>query len=414
MCYAAVMRLFALLLLPALAAAACVGDDNGNGPGDSGAPDTASPPLDAAPEAEASAPADAALQCEAGTADCDPNTPGCETDVLTSDTNCGSCGHDCGGTNSCVAGVCQPMAIATNVSSPISLSVSGTSVFWMVDTEVQRCPVTGCTTQYPGDVGDGVHVAKYSTSGASYITADNTNVYFVGWTSDNGTNGIYYCALAGCGLYPPSGLATSDDYALEVAGNTKNLYWLNGSDGFLMRVRKSDGNAKNLGIPYLTSLFDVAADDGHVLITDSSAAVNGGGLYVCGDPQNDCTTFVKLLDDARNVTTNGTLAFVSQSTNAIVSCDLTNGCSGSGTPVTPSEAGLVAITADASAVYWAIKGSGSNGTIRACALPDCPGGPRTLASNQSNPRSIVNDQDFVYWANGGTTANTGSIMRVRK
>lgn len=406
------MRLVGFFLPFAAMFLACVGDDSGNPQKDSGGPDVFVPPTDAGAD---SPPMDAATTCDAGTADCNPNVPGCETSLTTSDTNCGACGHDCGGTGLCSAGVCQPMTIASAVSSPISLSVSGSSVFWMIDTEVQRCPITGCPSQYPSDVGDGVHVPKYSTAGPSYISADTTNVYFAGYTTDYSVQSIFYCLLAGCGGNSPVGFGSGDNYSTQMVGNTANLYWVNGNNGTVTRLRKSDKNAYNLAIPYLVALSNLAADDDHVLITDSDAPVNGGGLYVCKDAKSDCAGgFPLLLDTAQYVATNGTLAVVNQpSTGAIVTCDMTAGCSGSGTSLATGETGVSAITADASAVYWAIKGTGTNGTIRTCALPNCAGGARTLASNQALPRSIVNDGNFVYWANQGAT-NTGSIVRVRK
>jgi hypothetical protein len=405
------MRLF-FILFPVCCIGACVGDSTVAPPQDSGAPDT-SLPQEAGVD---SSPIDAALVCEAGTADCNSTIPGCETSLLTSDTNCGACGHDCGGVGLCTAGVCQPLAIATAVSSPITLSVSGPSVFWVVDTEVQRCPITGCTTKYPGDVGDGVHVPKYSQTGPYYIDTDTTNVWWPGYTTDYTQQSIFYCAVAGCGGNPPSAVAgvSGDNYSTQMTGNTANLYWVNGNNGTVTRVRKSDKTSLNLPIPYLTSLANIAADDNHVLITDSSAPVNGGGLYVCSDASTDCAgKFALLLDTAQYVTTNGTLAVVNQpSSGAIVTCDLSAGCSGSGTVLTMGEMNVSAITADANAVYWAI---GTGGTIRTCPLPSCAGGPQTLASAQLTPRSIVNDPSFVYWANQGTTtANTGSIMRVAK
>jgi hypothetical protein len=50
--------------------------------------------------------------CPAGTADCNPGVPGCETNINTDDSNCGGCGivcQDVNGTNTCVNGVCQPV-----------------------------------------------------------------------------------------------------------------------------------------------------------------------------------------------------------------------------------------------------------------------------------------------------------------
>ena len=400
-------------LLPMLLVTACVGDDSSNPPKDSGAETSAEAGVDAPADV---GPADVATTCEAGTADCDPNVAGCETTLATDDKNCGACGHDCGGTGLCQAGVCAPQTIASNVATPVSLSVSGSSVFWLVDQEVQRCPVTGCSG-FPGDVGDGVHVPQNWQASPWFITADSQNVYWVGYTSDPSQNQIFRCPVAGCGGNSPPAIATGDNYSLTLVGNTANLYWLNSNNALITRVRKSDSNSVSLpGTSNLLGMFDLATDDKHLLVTNPTAPVNGGGVWVC-DATTDCssTSFTLLLDTATNVATNGALAFVSQqATGNIVSCDVANGCSGSGTPITPGETGVVAMTADANAVYWAIKGTGSNGTIRACTLPSCAGGPRTLASGQALPRSIVNDANFVYWANQGATTNSGSIMRVRK
>jgi hypothetical protein len=397
----------------ALVVVGCVGDSNVSPPQDSGV-DTS-----VQPEAGVDAPVDSALVCEAGTAHCASTGSSCETSLLTSDANCGACGHDCGGTGLCQAGICQPMPIATSVSSPISLSVSGSSVFWVIDTEVQRCPITGCTTTYPGDVGDGVHVPKYSQTGPYYIATDTTNVYWPGYTTDYTMQSIFFCAVAGCGGTAPAALPGigSDNYATQMTGNTANLYWVDGNNGTVTRIRKSDKTQLNLPIPYLTALANIAADDNHVLITDTSAPVNGGGVYVCKDATSDCVgKFTLLLDTAAYVATNGTLAVVNQpSTGSIVTCDMGAGCSGTGTVLASGEMGVSALAADTNAVYWAIKGTGTNGTIRTCPLPNCTGGAQTLATSQSTPRSITNDTSFVYWANQGTTtANSGSIMRIAK
>jgi hypothetical protein len=48
------------------------------------------------------------FSCTSGWGNCDGNAVnGCETYLNTSINNCGSCGHVCGTGQSCVAGVCQ-------------------------------------------------------------------------------------------------------------------------------------------------------------------------------------------------------------------------------------------------------------------------------------------------------------------
>jgi hypothetical protein len=58
--------------------------------------------------------------CLAGFGDCDDNLDnGCESDLRSSSTSCGACGHDCLG-GGCVEARCQPVALSTledNVSS---------------------------------------------------------------------------------------------------------------------------------------------------------------------------------------------------------------------------------------------------------------------------------------------------------
>ncbi|MBI5481377.1 MAG: choice-of-anchor D domain-containing protein, partial [Deltaproteobacteria bacterium] len=75
--------------------------------------------------------------CAAGYDDCngDPND-GCETNTLTSSSNCGTCGHVCGnphGTTGCVVGVCKP-----------------TCATWWADCDGD--PSNGCETNTQTDV----------------------------------------------------------------------------------------------------------------------------------------------------------------------------------------------------------------------------------------------------------------------
>lgn len=45
--------------------------------------------------------------CDAGTADCVDAGNGCETNILTDENNCGSCGNVCGAMETCTLGTCQ-------------------------------------------------------------------------------------------------------------------------------------------------------------------------------------------------------------------------------------------------------------------------------------------------------------------
>src|SRR5690606_26328445 len=106
----------------------------------------------------------------------------------------------------------------------------------------------------------------------------------------------------------------------------------------------------------------------------------------------------------------------SQST--IHRCPVTGQCGGTGTPLFQTPDGVISdLVADASGVYWAVTGTAGSatGAVRRCAVPDCAGGPKDLATGQASPVALALDDDFVYWANNGTgSTNTGSVMRVRK
>jgi len=412
------MGRLALLTVCALAiVAACV--DDSNQPGKDAGPDTSVPDTGGPDVA-----ADVAEACESGTATCgDAGT--CGTELATDDHNCGACGHDCGGANLCKQGVCQPMVILDKIASPIAIAVNGPSVFWYVDGEIDRCPVTGCPSQFPSDVGNGIHVPAHWQGGSLYLAVDSTDAWWPGWTTDNSQETVFYCPAAGCGQNNPSSTgAAGDNFSTEMAGNTNLLYYINGNNGTLTRIRKLDRNATNLGIPLLYALSHVAADDDHVLVTDTSGPANTGGVYVCSDPVTDCTGgFPKLLDNGNLVTTNKTGLFVTQAGTSpstqvnVVECDYPS-CSGTPTVLATDEHLIAAMTADASGVYWATK----DGSIRGCTLPGCAGGVRTWAATPSTqPQAIATDADFVYWADlgtvgdaGGLIANTGSILRVRK
>lgn len=409
------MRIFDLVA-PALLLAACVSDTPVYQAPDAGAQDSSMPPVDSGPKPDANMP-DTGTTCAPNTADCDPMVPGCETNLLASDQNCGACGHDCGGAGLCKAGVCSAMVIADKVSAPQSLAVSGLSVYWNVDQQLERCPITGCPGA-PSDMADGTALPKYGGTAPSYVAADATSVYWVGYTTDSQMYSIYTCPLAGCTYTQPVPFYSYCCRADEMVANTGNLYWLDPPNSAVTRVRKSDKSTATLGgTSALTFPGFMAADDAHFLITDGNIPVNGGGLYVC-DTADDCAKgLTRLLDRGQHVATNGKTAFTNQlDSNSIVGCDLA-GCSGSGNVLATGEKGVSVIAADATNVYWAIRGSGSapDGTIRACTLPDCKGGPRTLAYNQAAPRDIVLDASFVYWLDQGTGApNSGQIVRIRK
>jgi len=66
------------------------------------------------------------------------------------------------------------------------------------------------------------------------------------------------------------------------------------------------------------------------------------------------------------------------------------------TPLVRGQASPRAIAVDSKSVYWA---NFDDGTVRACSLPDCAGGPREVAKGQGGPSSLALDTQRIYWTN---------------
>jgi hypothetical protein len=259
---------------------------------------------------------------------------------------------------------------------------------------------------------------KYAGLGPRYLAADLTNVYFPGWTTDSQVYSIFYCADSGCPQQGPATLYSPSSRMDQMVANSTKIYWLDPPDDLVTRVNKSDAKTATIYWTNTMAILNLAVDETHLFATDPAIPINGGGLYECTVADDCASGAKKLLDYAEHVATNGTTAFVNQkASGTIVSCDATLGCSGSGTTLATGENGVTSIAADDKNVYWTIKGSGTapDGTVRACTLPDCKAGPRTIVGSQAWPIAIQVVDNFVYWMNKGTTtANTGQVVRIRK
>ena len=57
-------------------------------------------------------------------------------------SNCGACGHDCGG-GTCDLGVCAPVVLRDSLASP-AFDIDGTSFYFNSGSKVLSCPLAGC------------------------------------------------------------------------------------------------------------------------------------------------------------------------------------------------------------------------------------------------------------------------------
>jgi hypothetical protein len=159
-----------------------------------------------------------------GVCQCQDTVPcvcnGACTDPLTDDDNCGACGHHCGPTSTCNAGVCGPPVV--NVIPPrpgcksIDLTVSEGSLIWSDEGHglVQSMPLGGTA----------ITTIATAESGPTRVTAVGGGVFWI----DRATRTI---RRGGAGAVPAT-IVTSpvDINGLVVAPNAATVYFSSGTN----------------------------------------------------------------------------------------------------------------------------------------------------------------------------------------
>jgi hypothetical protein len=360
--------------------------------------------------------------CENGLTPCGD---GC-IDTDTTATDCGTCGHDCGG-GECSAGHCQPVTLAAELASvPWGVAAAGNAVFWSRSGRVESCPAVGCGGDPPTLIDDDATKAGQALAGTN-ILSDGNFVQWLAYTTNTSSPGfpgpvLYGCHAAGCGGSNPTlASATSPMEQLALRGTT--LYASIGSPGGSVRtctIGACSGDPLSTVIPSSGADpgFGIAADDEFVYFSAGGDPVYGGALKC---PITGCPTpssaRIQLFKDARWLAlVDGTLYSIT-SGDALVGCSV-DGCGGQPTQLATAQAGATALVADVTGAYFAIGGSttAADGELRVCTLPSCEAGPTALVTGQARPVSLALAGGFLYWANAGLdgqTATTAAIMRIR-
>lgn len=330
-------------------------------------------------------------------------------DLKTTPEHCGACDHTCGN-GACADGVCQPVVVQNNITAPVAVTVSADSVFWLRDGAVERCGATACSS--PTLITDAPKIGSNNPKGSIMVT-DGAFVAWISSSSSNTALNVYACGVAGCNNgSPPKAAQNMTDVPTQLAVAGSNIY-----------VTQAQGAARSAPIATLTTTgisgtandipSGVAADATNIYMAGAFGASDRGvgKCTVAG-----CAALSPLFStpDGYRIALAGT-TIVATSVSGIVSCpnaDQAGGCGGASKPLA-DDADAIAIAGDATHAVWAVPGSTSSptGSIRVCDLPDCAGGPRTIASKQPQPVSVYVDKGFVYWANKGVDGVVGSIWR---
>ena len=203
--------------------------------------------------------------CSGGFADCDGNPAnGCEVDLQTDGTACGACGHDClGGT--CSSGSCMPVLIGSDGSYGV------TGGFVHVGDTLYMADVV-----YPAGGGQNSRFVKMPVAGGPIVEVKdlgNRNVFFIAG-DDAGL-----AALTDQGLvtydFATSTLATVDpqtfDPSTQIAVMGPNLFYTVANTYQLYRLPRAGGTSPTF-----------VSSDVQQLAVDIELRTWGGAVYWLG------------------------------------------------------------------------------------------------------------------------------------
>lgn len=280
------------------------------------------------------------------------NSPG-TGDCQNTDANpahCGRCGHSCLG-GDCVAGVCQPVTLATGQQQPLRLALTSTELYWVTLGDETR--TNGQVMHMPLQGGTPTPVASDQLQ-LGGLALDSTSVY---WTT--GANLLRRAPLGGGTISPV--VSTSSPQIVLVANGS--AYWQEYGTNTIQSLLLAGGSA---------ALF----------------ASSTGGETIQGYLAADATTLYW------------------GATTTLYATPLGGGTS---VPVVTGLFNLHDIAVDGGELFWTDLANG--GTVGAA---DKDGSnPRTLASGRPGPSTLAVDGTHVYWTeNGISGAAPSALMRV--
>ncbi len=335
---------------------------------------------------------DCSLTCGAGATDCDGNlTNGCN--LLASDgKHCGRCDHSCLGA-ACVAGKCQPIALASGQAWPMGIAVDAYAFYW-------------ANSDFPyGSSSDGKVFAALKSGQTVTVASGKNNVDAIAVDS----SGLYFATAEDVGTVyrqqlsnPLQSISSNEGWATAIATNADAVYWPRAEwqkPGKLVRWDKTTKTKTTLDADFIVGLAVDAA--GTAYWTDGIATTGrvlkktaGGNGTTLADAQH--RPWALVLDG-------GSLFWVNRGDGTVRSVGV-----GGGAVTTLATGGseLVGVAADAQYVYFTDLARGE-----LLYLPRAGGAVSVLASGQSSPHNVVVDSEAVYWTN--YTAS-GAVMKIGK
>ncbi len=308
------------------------------------------------------------FSCAGGFGDCDDAgaATGCETNLQTTRSGCGKCGHDCQGGN-CQGGNCQPIVLTSVINAPVHIVLD--------DSNVYGINAYGTVTRISKGGGTLSLLASGDTtaqSPAPRITLGSGAVYY---TSFGAADAGDAAAPGSISMVPLDGgkpqtlTSATQPYAIDATQNS--IYW-------------SEGNPANS--PYTTSIKRCKLPGCSPINTE--VATQPGRIF-------------SLVADAANLVWANAGTPPNTPESAVTRCT-PGSCSGSFFPLAstpPSPSSPFALAVDKTTVYFTT----ASGFVASCPFAGCSGDAARLDSFQFTPRYIATDGNTVYWTNGDGT-----------
>lgn len=399
------------------------GGDSGTGTGSSGGSSSSGTPackgdtVDAcgASCTKCTAPAGGSVECTAGA--CVGKCSGTQTvcgeacvETKTSSSHCGKCGHSCNG-GSCADGLCQPVEMASGFTTVNGIVASPMGVVMMVDDkDVKRCGVpTGCTAGTLSDVS-----TNSSPRWFKHITIAGSEVFWDGAPSDPWI--VWHCPAAGCPASGPIQVESNNDRFGALVAGPNDVYWtIAGYNApYSHKCTPPACSSFSEVRPYVSSApypYDSPQTPTHEMTIPTSIVSVGatsviwatGGLYNDSKYMRSCA-LAAACPTPTEIEGAGASALTYYGGKHYGAAGTTIFSIDDAAPTTaranvaPEAAGVVAMAADASGVYWV---NATTGNVRRCAklTGECAAGEvETLAVGQTGATGIAIDANNVYWA----------------
>jgi hypothetical protein len=258
--------------------------------------------------------------CPPGFGDCD-GAPGCETDLMTDDANCGMCGRDCG-VDTCDRGSCPPLAIALGQDGPFDVGFVAGYVYWINHQTGQvrrcassdgymaqvgsmwRCPLDGCAPSEPAWIPN--------VTDPTAVAVCDAYVY---WRSNNGN--IQRAAKGSMGA--ETIVASTGNGEIACDGDV--FYWSELENGVLKGCRDTGGgcNVTQQELPGLNRPGPLTLDADYVFVGTRSTDNDPDAVLRLTRATGDATTLADGLDDVSGIAIDAThVYFVEFSTGSLL------------------------------------------------------------------------------------------------